>query len=173
MRVRMGLAKNNHPVHFCRVITVQYGYVFDNPRGSKPRSMSLNFPQGTPDIVVLTSPDAYSHPIQVRESEWSPLKGQLQALGLYTLDMRAYLCSTPPLEGANDAVLDTSRPVLIEDINALGWRVFTPGATIQGQENFKTLAKSLGYPQPDGFSVDLGRMDHVKIQFTIAGFDSP
>jgi hypothetical protein len=70
--------------------------------------------------------------------------------------MRAYLRSTPPLEGVNDTVLDTSRPVLIEDINALGWRVFTPGATIQGQENFKTLAS---------------RMDHVKVRRRVSTND--
>uniref|UniRef100_A0A0W0FVY6 Uncharacterized protein n=1 Tax=Moniliophthora roreri TaxID=221103 RepID=A0A0W0FVY6_MONRR len=77
--------------------------------------------------------------------------------------MRAFVRSTPPVEGVNDTVLgDTSQPVSAEEISALGWKLFTFGTDAQGQEKFNAMAKSQGYPEHDALNLDFSRIDEVQ-----------
>ncbi|KAK7049800.1 hypothetical protein VNI00_005230 [Paramarasmius palmivorus] len=75
---------------------------------------------------------------------------------------RAYIRIAPPTDGVNDVSLDTSRPASAEDLSAIGWKISTLDTDLQGQEQFKALAKSQGFPQPEGVRLDLGLVDDVE-----------
>ncbi|ESK93823.1 hypothetical protein Moror_13073 [Moniliophthora roreri MCA 2997] len=76
--------------------------------------------------------------------------------------MRAFVRSTAPIDGVNDADLGgDSHPASVEGFSALGRKAFTFGIDAQGQDKFKAAARSQGY-QLEAIKLETRQLDDVQ-----------
>ncbi|EEB88657.1 hypothetical protein MPER_13391, partial [Moniliophthora perniciosa FA553] len=76
---------------------------------------------------------------------------------------RAFFRSTAPIDGVNDAGFGTnSRPVSVENPSTLGWKAFTFGIDVQGQDKPKLRQRVKGILNVKLSKLDCSQLDNIQ-----------